>query len=151
MVASICATFWDRFLRTCSRTADVRFLPDGRIALGGYPLPSVSSTTRCAGNVCHTFQLTNSVLSYILEMIVRQIITWGKNNLPKSMSLDGIDYFLQVDTDACEMAIDFSMPQTPVLISLKSFMFEAAQEVIMFSDSSKENNYLNVWKRHLRQ
>jgi len=79
------------------------------------------------------------------------IITWGKNNLPKSMSLDGIDYFLQVDTDACEMAIDFSMPQTPVLISLKSFMFEAAQEVIMFSDSSKENNYLNVWKRHLRQ
>lgn len=36
MVASICATFWDRFLRTCSRTAEVRFLPDGRIALGGY-------------------------------------------------------------------------------------------------------------------
>jgi hypothetical protein len=64
-------------------------------------------------------------------------------------SLDGIGYLLQVDTYACEAALDFSTPQTPAMIDLESAMFKVAQEVVKFSDSSKENSYLNIWARYL--
>jgi hypothetical protein len=65
--------------------------------------------------------------------------------------LDGIRYVLKIDTDACEAPISFSTPQTPAMIDLESAMLKAAQEVIKFSDSSKENNYLNIWARYLKR
>jgi len=66
-----------------------------------------------------------------------------------SRSLDDIRCVLKIGTDACKVPISFSAPQIPALISLESSVFEAAQEVVKFSDSSKENNYLNIWARYL--
>jgi hypothetical protein len=72
-------------------------------------------------------------------------------DLNGGMSLDGIGYFLQVDTNACEVALDFSMPQTPAMIDLESALFEAAQEIVRSSNGVQENKFLNIWARYLKR
>lgn len=70
-------------------------------------------------------------------------------DLNGGMALDGIGYLLQVDTNACEVALDFSTPQTPAMIDLESALFEAAQEIVKSSNGAQENNFLNIWARYL--
>lgn len=70
-------------------------------------------------------------------------------DLNGGMALDGIGYLLQIDTNACEVALDFSTPQTPAMIDLESAMFEAAQEIVKSSNGAQENNFLNIWAGYL--